>query len=142
MPEKREITRFQRKVYDAAILVPKGKVTTYGLLAKAIGCGSCRAVGQALRRNPFAPKVPCHRVIATDLSTGGFQGQGAGKAVQRKLRMLKNEGVEFLNGKLKDPARIFQLTSAGSSRSPRSVPVRKLSFSNFPSPRFCNTGLA
>jgi O-6-methylguanine DNA methyltransferase len=55
--------------------IPKGRVTTYGDMAKALSPPSCaRAVGQAMRRNPFAPKVPCHRVVASDLKLGGFKG--------------------------------------------------------------------
>lgn len=55
--------------------IPKGRVSTYGDLAKALSPPSCaRAVGQAMRRNPFAPRVPCHRVIASDLRLGGFSG--------------------------------------------------------------------
>ena len=51
-----------------------GKVSTYQELAKALHCGSCQAVGQALRRNPYAPIVPCHRVIAASQAIGGFCG--------------------------------------------------------------------
>lgn len=54
--------------------IPAGKVTTYGDMAKALG-SSPRAIGQAMRRNPFAPVVPCHRVIATNMQLGGFSGQ-------------------------------------------------------------------
>lgn len=58
---------------------------------------SPRAVGQALRRNPFAPVVPCHRVVAADRYIGGFCGTwGTDEAqVQRKRRMLEEEGVSF-----------------------------------------------
>jgi len=96
------VTDFQRRVYDALCNVPRGQVTTYGLLARYIGCGSARAVGQALRRNPFAPRVPCHRVIASDLSPGGFAGQRAGAELARKCRLLADEGVAFADGKLRD----------------------------------------
>ena len=65
------------------------------------------AVGQALRRNPFAPEVPCHRVIASDLTIGGFGGHRQGNAIARKLRMLAAEGVRFRNGRLADPGRVF-----------------------------------
>ncbi len=59
------VTVFQQSVYDICLRVPRGKVTTYGEIARVLGCGSSRAVGQALRCNPFAPRVPCHRVIAS-----------------------------------------------------------------------------
>ena len=51
-------TVFEARVYEALRRIPRGQVTTYGRLAAALGCGSARAVGQALRRNPFAPEVP------------------------------------------------------------------------------------
>ena len=102
-------TVFQMRVYDALREVPRGCVTTYGLLARRIGCGSARAVGGALRRNPFAPGVPCHRVIAADHTIGGFQGQRGGAAIRRKLELLRSEGVLFGDdGRLADPARIYR----------------------------------
>lgn len=107
MPDS-NVTRFQNAVYDAISRVPPGRVTTYALLAQSIGCGSPRAVGQALRRNPFAPKVPCHRAIASDLTPGGFNGARAGTEIARKLRLLAAEGVEFRNGRLVDPSKIVR----------------------------------
>lgn len=89
------VTSFQSKVYDAVSRIPRGKVSTYAEVARAIGCRSPRAVGQALRRNPFAPDVPCHRVISASLRIGGFQGRADGPAIRKKLRLLKSEGVEF-----------------------------------------------
>ena len=93
-------TEFEQRVFDTICRIPKGRVTTYGLLAKELGCGSAQAVGQALKRNPFAPKVPCHRVIATTLKTGGFSGKREGATITKKLRLLKEEGVEFEDGHL------------------------------------------
>jgi methylated-DNA-[protein]-cysteine S-methyltransferase len=100
-------TPFQRAVYDLCSQVPKGKVTTYGRIAKALN-SSPRAgnsldgslltvVGNALRRNPYAPIVPCHRVIANNLFIGGFQGVWDlnGATAPKKLTLLKNEGVSF-----------------------------------------------
>jgi len=75
--------------------VPKSMVATYAYVAARIQCGSPRSVGQALRRNPFAPEVPCHRVIASDGSLGGFFGQTAGRELTRKRRLLELEGVRF-----------------------------------------------
>lgn len=105
---KSGITDFQQKVYRATSRIPKGCVTTYGVLAKEIGCGSCRAVGQALKKNPFAPEVPCHRVIASDLTLGGFQGSSSGPALQRKIRLLKSEGVVFRHGRLLEEGSVFR----------------------------------
>jgi methylated-DNA-[protein]-cysteine S-methyltransferase len=75
-------------------------VTTYGRLAAAVGCGSARAVGQALRRNPFAPEVPCHRVVGTDGLVGGYFGEVAGVRVMEKIERLESEGVRLAEGRL------------------------------------------
>jgi methylated-DNA-[protein]-cysteine S-methyltransferase len=95
METHRPPTNFESKVYDALQLIPKGKVTTYGLLGKYIDCASPRAIGQALKRNPFAPDTPCHRVVSSDLKIGGFSGRNEGEPVLRKRRLLENEGVVF-----------------------------------------------
>jgi methylated-DNA-[protein]-cysteine S-methyltransferase len=100
-------TPFATKVYTALRKVPAGKVITYAALGRRIGCHSPRAIGQALRANPFAPKVPCHRVIASDLTPGGFQGRRSGAALAKKLRLLAAEGVLFKNGHLADPTRLI-----------------------------------
>lgn len=107
-PVKTDISEFQKEVYRAVKRIPRGRVTTYGLLAAHIGCRSARAVGQALMRNPFAPDVPCHRVISSDLTIGGFQGKTAGMAVRRKRALLKKEGICFHNGIIDDSDRIFR----------------------------------
>lgn len=85
------ITDFQRRVYLELLNVPRGSTITYGELAKRIGCRSAQAIGQALRRNPFAPDVPCHRVIAADGSLCGFNGQRQGEQIERKRRLLDDE---------------------------------------------------
>lgn len=90
-----ELTPFRRRVYLALLDVPRGRVTTYGALARRIGCRSAQAVGQALKNNPFAPRVPCHRVVASDGSLGGFCGVREGKEIMRKRRLLESEGVRF-----------------------------------------------
>ena len=105
----REPTRFEQKVYAAVSRIPRGRVTTYKLLAACVGCGSAQAVGQALRRNPFAPRVPCHRVIASDLGIGGFAGHSTGREIRRKKALLAREGVHFRNGKLADERALWPL---------------------------------
>ena len=83
------MTIFQKKVYDACKKIPKGKVSTYGEIAKYIGNpDSSRAVGNALSVNPFAPKVPCHRVVKGDGTLGGFA-----TGLENKIALLKEEGV-------------------------------------------------
>ena len=100
------VSEFQQRVYSELTRVPRGRVTTYKWLAGRVGCRSARAVGQALRCNPFAPRVPCHRVIASDLTPGGFKGRRTGPAVKEKLGLLAGEGVRFEDGKLSDAARL------------------------------------
>jgi methylated-DNA-[protein]-cysteine S-methyltransferase len=96
-----KLTPFRRKVLSALCDVPEGQVTTYKLLARRIGCGSSQAVGQALKNNPFAPTIPCHRVIASDRALGGFAGARLGDSIDRKYKLLKEEGVKFtVDGKV------------------------------------------
>lgn len=89
------ITAFQRRVYLALLEVPRGETITYGELARRIGCRSAQAVGQALKRNPFAPHVPCHRVIASDGTIGGFHGEREGEIIEKKKRLLKEEKADL-----------------------------------------------
>ncbi len=98
-------TPFEERVYAAVRRIPRGRVATYKQVAAWIGCGSSRAVGQALKRNPSAPMVPCHRVIASNLRLGGYAGERSGQALARKQRLLAEEGVRFRNGVLTDPDR-------------------------------------
>ena len=86
------ITNFQRKVYLALLEVPRGTTVSYKELGKMIGCKSARAIGQALKRNPFAPDVPCHRVINSDGTIGGFHGQRDGEMIDKKQKLLESEG--------------------------------------------------
>ncbi|MEJ6571245.1 MAG: MGMT family protein [Akkermansiaceae bacterium] len=100
---KRSPTDFEQRVYDLVSNVPAGKVVTYAAMARELECGSAQAIGQALKRNPFAPKVPCHRVIKTDLTIGGYAGKTDGAKLKRKLSLLRGEGVSFDGqGKLKN----------------------------------------
>jgi methylated-DNA-[protein]-cysteine S-methyltransferase len=102
-----KVTAFRRKVYVALCDVPEGRVTTYKLLAEHIGCKSSQAIGQALKNNPHAPVVPCHRVVATNLSIGGFSGSRAGPEIERKYKLLQTEGVKFTTSGTVDPSCVF-----------------------------------
>ncbi|MDP1684263.1 methylated-DNA--[protein]-cysteine S-methyltransferase [Hydrogenophaga sp.] len=85
------LTPFQRAVYAVARAIPPGQTRTYGDIARELGdVGLSRAVGQALGHNPFAPIVPCHRVLAAGSRPGGFS---AGGGAATKLRMLAIEGA-------------------------------------------------
>jgi methylated-DNA-[protein]-cysteine S-methyltransferase len=80
--------------------IPKGKVTTYGLIAKKLRTRAYRAVGNACRKNPYAPRVPCHRVVRSDGTIGGFGGKTKGKNIERKIQLLRKENVEVVNGRV------------------------------------------
>ena len=95
------ITDFQRRVYLALLDVPRGATISYKELGERIGCKSAQAIGQALKRNPFAPDVPCHRVVCSNGTIGGFHGEREGKMIEKKLRLLASEGKTFLS-KLKE----------------------------------------
>ncbi len=115
MSLQRPPTPFESRVYAALERIPSGRVTTYGDLAAALGCGSAQAVGQALGRNPFAPRVPCHRVIRGDLSAGGYTGEPHGPKVEQKLALLRGEGVVFDScGRLADARQLFSLKSSAA----------------------------
>ncbi|PLX26902.1 cysteine methyltransferase [Candidatus Parcubacteria bacterium] len=89
---------FSNLVYEKLRGVPKGRVTSYQELAKAIGNPKAsRAVGNALNKNPYAPKVPCHRVVKSDGSIGGF-AEGS----KKKIKMLEGEGLRIKNKKIVD----------------------------------------
>lgn len=96
MKPGRKPTEFEMSVYEATRRIPGGMVSTYGALAARVGRGNARAVGTALSKNPFAPEVPCHRVVRADGSLGGFNGQTEGPEMLRKRGMLEAEGVRFL----------------------------------------------
>ena len=89
------ISDFAQNCYDLLRLVPRGKVTTYKIIAEKLGKKSYRAVGQAVGANPDAPATPCHRVVKSD---GGIGGYAFG--VEKKIDILEKEGVEVVGGKI------------------------------------------
>jgi methylated-DNA-[protein]-cysteine S-methyltransferase len=81
-------------VYELTRKIPRGKVTTYKAIAEAINMpGASRAVGNALHVNPYAPEVPCHRVVRSDGMVGGFA-----RGNQDKIELLRAENVLVKNG--------------------------------------------
>ncbi len=91
---------FSKQVYKAISLVPKGKVTTYKAIAELLGTKAYRAVGLCLGKNPYAPVIPCHRVIRSDRTVGGYKGGLKASDVKRKKELLLSEGVIFEDGKV------------------------------------------
>ena len=88
----------ENKVYKQLCKVPKGKVTTYGELAKAVGLkNGQRAIGRKKKKNPYPGIVPCHRVIKSDGKIGGYA-----YGEKSKTKMLNREGIKIQNGKIID----------------------------------------
>ena len=81
----KHLPNYTRRVIETTLLIPTGYVTSYGAIAKAVG-GSPRAVGNVMAMNPFAPLVPCHRVVRSDFTLGGYGG-----GLNVKLQILRRE---------------------------------------------------
>jgi methylated-DNA-[protein]-cysteine S-methyltransferase len=101
-----KLSAYQKAILRILAEVPKGKVTTYGDLAKELSKrnskwspNASRAVGTTMKNNPCGPQIPCHRVIKSDGSVGNFRGGEKG-AKGEKIEMLRDEGVTVLNGKI------------------------------------------
>jgi methylated-DNA-[protein]-cysteine S-methyltransferase len=86
---KKHLPNYTERVIEIARLIPTGYVTSYGAIAKVTG-GSPRAVGNVMSMNPFAPLVPCHRVVRSDLTLGGYSG-----GLNLKLQLLEREKRGF-----------------------------------------------
>jgi len=82
------LSSYAQKVLKYVSLVPVGYFTTYGVVAKACG-GSARAVGQIMTKNPFPPLIPCHRVVRSDFSVGGY---GGGREVKWDILQREDRG--------------------------------------------------
>jgi len=91
--ERSHLSKYAQKVLDCLTKVPVGYVTTYKALAEAAG-GGPRAVGQIMALNPFPPLIPCHRVIKTDFSIGGFGGGKGSVKLKRSLLQREDKGYE------------------------------------------------
>lgn len=89
---------FKQKVLNLTKKIPKGKVTTYGEIARALKT-SPRAVGQALKRNTKPVVIPCHRVVSSDGTLGGYDGKLNSK---RKIALLKSEGIIVKNNSIQN----------------------------------------
>ncbi len=86
----------EQKIYKKLLEVPKGQITTYGDLAKAVGLkNGQRVVGKIMNKNPYPVIIPCHRVV---MSTGKIGGYAYGEYI--KIKMLRDEGIEIKGGKI------------------------------------------
>jgi len=102
-------TAFANKVYKLTKQIPKGKISTYKAIAEPLNTKAYQAVGQALRNNPYAPIVPCHRVISSNGTMGGFNGKTSGKEIQTKKQLLKKEGISFKGNKVYNPSKVLHI---------------------------------
>ena len=89
MRPQRVPTKFEERVYAVVRTIPRGQTRSYQWVAKRLGqSGAARAVGNALHRNPFAPRIPCHRVVCSDGTLGGYA-----RGLAAKRRLLRQEGA-------------------------------------------------
>lgn len=100
---------FDCRCWELLKKIPKGKVTTYGELARALSSKGYRAVGRAMNRNPNAPMVPCHRVVKSDASLGGYAFGS-----RKKIALLRSEGIRVKKGRISDFERHFFSFSGGA----------------------------
>lgn len=91
------LMKFNELCYALLVQVPAGKVTTYREIARALNIKAYRAVGRAMKVNPNAPLVPCHRVVKSDGTIGEYAF-----GVEKKIKLLKTEGILISNGKILD----------------------------------------
>jgi O-6-methylguanine DNA methyltransferase len=102
-----ETSETAKRAYELLCQVPKGRVTTYGAIAKALGKPkSSRVVGAIMRGNPHAPKVPCHRVVKSNGTLGGYSGSDPAN-IRRKVERLEAEGVRVKGDRIVDFEKVF-----------------------------------
>ena len=97
-------TDFNERCYELLKLIPEGKVTTYGEIARTLNTRAWRAVGSAMARNKQLIVIPCHRVVRSDGSIGDY-ALGSDK----KARLLMSEGITIEKGKVKDIAQFMHV---------------------------------
>jgi methylated-DNA-[protein]-cysteine S-methyltransferase len=93
---------FSDSIYSLCRKIPKGRVSTYKELGRALKTKAYRAIGQVLKRNTDAPHTPCHRIVASNGSIGGFMGKTSGKMIGKKIKLLEKEGIKIKNKKIVD----------------------------------------
>ena len=91
---------FYNKVYNLTKKIPKRKISTYKIIGDKLETKAYRLIGQALKNNPYAPKVPCHRVINSKGELHGFSGSKSQKSLNKKANLLKKEGIKIKNNKI------------------------------------------
>jgi len=89
--------KFSEKVYKVASKIPYGRVSSYKEIAKSLNCKAYQAVGNAMNKNPYWPKVPCHRVVKSNGFVGGFAS-----GTKKKIELLEKEGIIIKDKKIVD----------------------------------------
>lgn len=97
----------RKRTYELLATVPPGRVTTYKALATALNTKAYRAIGQFMKHNPYAPTVPCHRVVASDGTIGGFMGARSGKNIRKKIALLRSEGITIIDNRIGNFQRVL-----------------------------------
>lgn len=92
--------KLDEKVYELCKRIPEGKISTYKILGKRLNTKAYRAIGQCLKKNPYAPIVPCHRIVSNSGFIGGFKGKTSGKEIQEKIKLLEKEGIKVKDNKI------------------------------------------
>jgi len=100
---------FNEQVWELCRKIPKGRVATYKEIARTLDTKAYRSVGNALNKNPYAPEVPCHRVIKSNGKLGGFA-----HGIKKKEELLRKEKVFFVNGKLSRKILYFSFKNSSS----------------------------
>ena len=90
-----DLSDFTKKCLKSLLQIPHGKVCTYQAIARHLGSNAHRAVGSAMGKNPFAPEVPCHRIVRSNGEIGGYAFGS-----EKKIALLKSEGIEIKNNKV------------------------------------------
>jgi len=88
---------FNKRCYQKLVLIPKGMISTYTEIAKSLDSNAYRAVGNAMAKNPHPIAVPCHRIIKSDGTLGGYA-----LGISKKIQLLKKEGIKIKNNKVVD----------------------------------------
>ena len=88
---------FNKRCYEKLILIPEGMISTYAEIAKSLDSKAYRAVGNAMANNPHLISVPCHRIIRSDGSLGGYA-----LGINKKIQLLKKEGIQIKDNKVVD----------------------------------------
>jgi len=94
--------KFKEKVYKVCKKIPKGYISTYGEITKALNSKAYKAVGNAMNKNPYFPIVPCHRVINSNGNIGGFAS-----GTKNKIKLLKKEGIKIKDNKIQNFDKVF-----------------------------------